>query len=310
MTGSGFTKGTAISAQTDAIGNSGADVVSSSETTSDTMTNGELISRAKRNIGSSETSLRAAAEDIARVYDQGATQREVAEGVGKSPAWVNRLLKWRSSGYEGTPFGDKLVQGVNKNASPLEAPSTEPTSACTTPTALGKNESAGSGELAAALALAKAAQAEAATAKAEAERATDEAMRFKAEAFRERIRAEQAYADVRSARARSNSPNQEKIHSSTRQLLVKTLGMLGSDQAGERASAALMAEKQRAKLDKTWDELIVREHDDDDDLDDDLDEDLDEDLDDDDEDVDDDDSEEIYYDDSEEIYYDDAELLA
>jgi hypothetical protein len=38
---------------------------------------------------------------------------------------------------------------------------------------------------------------------------------------------------------------------------VKALGMLGSDQAGERASAALVVEKQRVKLGLTWDELIV-----------------------------------------------------
>jgi hypothetical protein len=58
--------------------------------------------------------------------------------------------------------------------------------------------------------------------------------------------------------------------------------MLGSDQVGERAAAALMAEKQRVKLGMTRNELIVREHDDDDedrddeDLDDEDDEDLDE----------------------------------
>ena len=33
--------------------------------------------------------------------------------------------------------------------------------------------------------------------------------------------------------------------------------MLGSDQLGERASAAVVVEKQRAKLGLTWDELII-----------------------------------------------------
>ncbi len=88
------------------------------DTASGTMTKGELISRAKRSIESGETlrgtSFRAAAEDIARACEQGATQREVAQGVGKSPAWVNRLLKWRENGYVGAPFGDKCVQGVWK----------------------------------------------------------------------------------------------------------------------------------------------------------------------------------------------------
>jgi hypothetical protein len=109
------------------------------------MTRAELLSRAKTQIESCETSLRAAAEDIARAYEQGATQREVAQGVGKSPAWVNRLLKWRSSGYEGTAFGGKFVQGVNKKALPLEPNSAEPGLASTACTVLGENGSAGSG---------------------------------------------------------------------------------------------------------------------------------------------------------------------
>ena len=34
------------------------------------------------------------------------TQRQIAAGVGKSPAWVNRLLAWRSEGFvDDTPFG-------------------------------------------------------------------------------------------------------------------------------------------------------------------------------------------------------------
>lgn len=36
--------------------------------------------------------------------------------------------------------------------------------------------------------------------------------------------------------------------------------MLGSDQAVERASAALVAEKQRLMRVKNWSELIVRDH--------------------------------------------------
>jgi hypothetical protein len=50
---------------------------------------------------------------------------------------------------------------------------------------------------------------------------------------------------------------------------VTALGMLGSDQVGERAAAALIAEKQRAQIGKDWDKLIVWYPDDDDDLDDD-----------------------------------------
>jgi hypothetical protein len=116
-----------------------------SDAASSPMTRAELLSRAKTQIESCETSLRAAAEDIARAYEQGATQREVAQGVGKSPAWVNRLLRWRSSGYEGTAFGGKFVQGLNKKALPLEPNSAEPGLASTACTVLGENGSADSG---------------------------------------------------------------------------------------------------------------------------------------------------------------------
>jgi hypothetical protein len=44
---------------------------------------------------------------------------------------------------------------------------------------------------------------------------------------------------------------------SHRELLVKTLGMLGSGHEGERANAASSVEKQRASLGATWNDLIV-----------------------------------------------------
>jgi hypothetical protein len=60
----------------------------------------------------------------------------------------------------------------------------------------------------------------------------------------------------------------------TRALLVEALGMLGSANVGDQAAVARKIESLRAKLDKTWDELIVwdpdaPDEDEDDDLDDD-----------------------------------------
>lgn len=155
-------------------------------------------------------------------------------------------------------------------------------------------------EFSAALELANAAQAnaakaraEAAKAGAEAERAIDEAIR-KGEALQERLRAEKGYEDARAADVKFDEL-EWAIHSGSRELLVNALGMLGSDHVGERAAAALMAEKQRVKLGKTWNELIVSEHDDDEDFDDDDDDEEldDEDFDDDDDDYDDDDDEDL-----------------
>ena len=48
----------------------------------------ELLIRAKRAIEFGETSLQAAAEDIAGAQEQRATQRQIAGAVGKSAAWV------------------------------------------------------------------------------------------------------------------------------------------------------------------------------------------------------------------------------
>ena len=49
----------------------------------------------------------------------------------------------------------------------------------------------------------------------------------------------------------------KKIHSGPRELLIKALGMLGSEHAGERANAALVVERKRKQLGMMWDELIV-----------------------------------------------------
>jgi hypothetical protein len=113
------------------------------------LTNEELITRAKHHIGVGETSrtdsFRAAAEEMARARAQGAKQRDIAEGVGKSVAWVNRLLKWLEGGCVGAPFADKLVQGVKKREQPPEAVSPETPSTRTCPSALA-NETVATGE--------------------------------------------------------------------------------------------------------------------------------------------------------------------
>jgi hypothetical protein len=66
----------------------------------------EAIALARQAIASADRNLKMAAEFLAAAEEKGKTQRQMAEGVGKSPAWVNRLLQWRRDGYqEDTPFG-------------------------------------------------------------------------------------------------------------------------------------------------------------------------------------------------------------
>jgi hypothetical protein len=85
----------------------------------------ELLSQAKTLIAAGERSLHAgmqclhdAAEALAIAKEEfHATQREIAQFVGKSPAWVNALLKWRLRGYKGkSPFGPTTKQGRVQHA--------------------------------------------------------------------------------------------------------------------------------------------------------------------------------------------------
>jgi hypothetical protein len=65
----------------------------------------DLLKQAKRAIADGEASLKEAAECISKAQARGATQRQIAEAVGKSAAWVNRLLAWRAGGFIGDAFG-------------------------------------------------------------------------------------------------------------------------------------------------------------------------------------------------------------
>ncbi|TFW56898.1 helix-turn-helix domain-containing protein [Bradyrhizobium sp. MOS001] len=215
---------------------------------------------AKKAIASGENDLRRAAEHIAEAHKQGASQRRIAAAIGKSVSTVNRYLNWHDSGFrDETPFGPESK--AKRQRARVRA--TERTNS-------GKRSrgEVAQDELAAALARAQAAQADAARARAEAIRATDEAMRAKAEAVRERLRSGRADPSHSTATAPRHPLDRRQ-----RDLLVKALGMLGSDQVGERAAAALIAEKQRSKLGMTWDELVVNDQDgcdlDEDELDDD-----------------------------------------
>jgi hypothetical protein len=141
------------------------------------MTVTELLNRAKNAILSGETSLHAAAEDIAAAQEQGATQRRIADEVGKSVAWVNRLIKWRQSGYQDdTAFGPQAKASRQR----ARAQATEQ-----------KNQKPAT----------TSEQAQVAAARARAETAKAEAARAKADAQKARAEAAKAKADARTARA-------------------------------------------------------------------------------------------------------------
>ncbi len=83
-----------------------------SSTLGNTTTKEDLLSRARTAIEAGEQSLHKAAEALGLAQEEHfATQREMAEAVGKSASWVNKLLKWRRSGYKNhSPFGPTTIR--------------------------------------------------------------------------------------------------------------------------------------------------------------------------------------------------------
>lgn len=207
------------------------------------MTIDQLLDKAKRAITSGDACMREAAENIAEAQEQGATQRQIADRVEKSAAWVNQLLKWRADG--GTAFGPaKANQRAMFRQS--EQQKSKPKPATTGEQARAERARAHAD---AERARAQAAKAEAAKAKADAQKAKADARRAREEARRAQ---HEAFAGIF-----GNHRVKKEIHSSARTLLVKVLGMLGSNHSNEVVSAAEQAEKIRKRLGMSWDDLII-----------------------------------------------------
>jgi hypothetical protein len=82
----------------------------------------DLLARAKVFIDQGEEAYRAAAENIAAARDRGKSQREIADAVGKSAAWVNQLLKWQREGFKETPFGPQSRASRQRERPAVQAP--------------------------------------------------------------------------------------------------------------------------------------------------------------------------------------------
>lgn len=190
-----------------------------------TMTTEQLLSRAKQRIDSCETPLPEAAEDIAAAYMQGATQREVASAVGKSPAWVNRLLAWRAAGSEGSAFGQRSVQGVNKTDS-LPPPETTGTAL----PVVSWNQSVDTSRVGIAGGAVTDLSTDSARAKSPAE-------------------AVQSTSGVKAPIGFCHEKRSD---------LIEALDLLSTTRPRYRAKFALIVEKRRSELALSWDQLIVR----------------------------------------------------
>jgi colicin import membrane protein len=201
-----------------------------------TVTAANHLEQAKDCIARGESSMRKAAEHIAEAMrlDNKLTQRAVAERIGKSAAWVNVLIRWKSEDYKsGTPFGPQSKASRTKAAA-VQATKRPPEKV--TERLLREN----------ALAERDTAKASAAEARAKAAEAKHKAEQAKQEAEAERLRANRLRAE-----------GAADISYEQRERLLKLLGMLGSNHEGERATAAKKADDFRETLDLSWSNLIV-----------------------------------------------------
>jgi hypothetical protein len=151
----------------------------------------KLHVKARRAVEAGEHKFREAAECLAAAKKLGATQRQSARAIGKSPSWVNVLLKWRQSGYKGGAFDRSNKSRVLSRTKQSPRPMT-------------------------------------------VEQA--EAMKARAEAV-----------------ARLFPPLVKTIPEAARAELIAALRML----AKSRDTAALLVERQRARLNLTWSDLLV-----------------------------------------------------
>jgi hypothetical protein len=155
----------------------------------------KLLTEAKRAIAAGESHLRKAAELIVKARTAGATQRQIAERVGKSQSWISQLLAWRKSGYKGGAFERSHKARTISRANQSRATSHRPMT-------------------------------------------TEEA-----EAMRARAVAVAAMFGAESKR----------IPAAARKEFLTALAML----AKSRDTAAVLVERQRARLNLTWDDLLV-----------------------------------------------------
>ncbi|WP_448035162.1 hypothetical protein [Bradyrhizobium liaoningense] len=199
----------------------------------------DLMIAAKKLIVQGEKCLRDAAEHIAKASEQGASQRAIAEEIGKSQAWVSRFLAWRAGGYaEDTPFGPESKAKRERQKDRDQAPD----------------------------------QADGEDLDLDDEKDDDQdedlddddhgqhhpdqeeqVVEAAGEADNEGVFGSTNEGSERAQPAPGRTPEDKRV------LLIKMLGMLGSHQHGERANAALMVERLRAEIGLTWDELIVED---------------------------------------------------
>lgn len=80
------------------------------------MDTSRLIEQAKEYLAKGDGFYHQAAEKIKEAIDNGATQREVGEALGRSNQWVSTLVAWHTSSHStGTPFARDTKPGNDRH---------------------------------------------------------------------------------------------------------------------------------------------------------------------------------------------------
>ncbi len=189
----------------------------------------ELLTRAKTAIAAGENSLREAAEAIAAAQAQGASQRQMAAAVGKSAAWVNRLLAWRHTGFIGDAFGPESRKPRRIGVQPAE------------------HRSSSEGSFAS----------ESVGAEPASEEPSEGPPKQRSNVREPNFDWDWLQEELRNLSFEPQASRPRTMDVSVRNTIVKALGMLGSEHDGEVLNAARAAENQRRKLGLTWDQLLI-----------------------------------------------------
>jgi transposase-like protein len=186
----------------------------------------DLLAKAR-----SVKTLREVAECVALLKQRGLSQGQIARELGRSPAWMTRLLQWQRGGYIGDPFGaghhtERVFTRAGEDHLSVEDRAT----------------------IAAARAAAR---------KEDRNFLFDELMKQMAARAKAQDELKRLKSEMRQGFSLSPAINPKAIDRESRDRLTKLLGMLGSNGDGEVDNAGRKADDLRRKLGMTWADLII-----------------------------------------------------
>jgi hypothetical protein len=196
-----------------------------------------LLDRARDAIAAGDAHYRQAAELIAKAQAAGATQQQIAAGVGRSRRWLKYLLQWRKGGYQGAVF-DKSNRSRQRGSQTAHTKKSKPP-----PTAEQKAKAA------------------------ERERRSERQHKERLERERTKQRQQEQRSDERMAADRARAAAYEAMNrpagghtlpAADRRILVSCLEqVVGSDNEGVRENARQHTARLLKKIGLRFEDLII-----------------------------------------------------